>query len=396
MKRFSLVALLLSPSLLIAGDWPQFRGPNGQGFAIEKNLPEKFSKTEGMRWTAALPGRGLSSPVVIGDQVYLTAASGVRGDRLHVICYSLATGKELWHRQLWATGSTVCHPDTNMAAPTPVADKEGVYALFATGDLAAFDLDGNLKWYRSLVGDYPEITNQVGMASSPVLHRGSLIVPMDNAGDSFLAAVDTRYGKNLWKVDRPKDINWVTPLIREVGEKTELIFSTDSALTAYDIATGKIVWTFAGQGVNTIPSSFIGGDKIFVPLNGLTALEFKEGQPKTVWASAQLSTGMSSAVFYDGKVYAMNRAGVLVCADAKDGKVVWQERLKGKFSSSPIAGDGKIYAGNEDGTVFVVKVGDTAEIVGENKIGGRIQATPAISQGVVLYRTDSTLFCIGK
>jgi len=390
------IALLLLPAMALAGDWAQFRGPDGRGVADEKNLPVKFSATEGLKWKADLPGRGVSSPVVVGDKVYVTASSGTRGDRLHVIAFDLATGKSLWHRQMWATGSTFCHPDTCMAAPTPVADKDGVYALFASGDVAAFDASGNLKWYRSLVGDYPEITNQVGMASSPVLVKDKLIIPMDNAGDSFLAALDTRYGKNVWKVARPRDINWVTPFTRESNGKTEIVFADDSALTAYDLATGEKIWTHKGQGINTIPSAFPSGDKIMVPLNGLTALEMKGGEAKVAWAAKSLRTYMGSCVEYQGFVYGINPAGVLVCVNAKDGKEVWTERLKGKFSSSPVAADGKIYAGNEDGVVFVVKGGETAEVLGENKLGGRIQATPAIAAGCVFYRTDGELFCIGK
>src|SRR5262249_56596500 len=131
---------------------------------------------------------------------------------LHVLCYDEQTGKKLWARQCPATGNTACHPTTSMAAPTPVSDGKAVYALFATGDLAALDLDGTLLWYRSLVGDYPDVSNQVGMASSPALYRNVLLLPMENAIDSFSAGVDTKTGKNLWRVKRARSINWVTPV----------------------------------------------------------------------------------------------------------------------------------------------------------------------------------------
>ena len=154
------------------------------------------------------------------------------------------TGKKLWERRFAATGETACHPKTCMAANTPVTDGEDVYALFGTGDLAAVDHDGNLLWYRSLVGDYPTITNQVGMAASPVVYKDVLLVPMENVGDSFAAALDKRTRANLWKVKRTKDINWVTPLIVEKGGRAEVLFQTSKELTSYDINTGKVNWSF--------------------------------------------------------------------------------------------------------------------------------------------------------
>src|SRR5262245_57748687 len=216
--RLTLLSSLLLVSFSMAGDWPQFRGPGGSGVSDEKGLPTTWGPTENVKWKVDLPGRSAASPVIFGKKVFVTAATGPRFDRLHVICLDADTGKKLWHRQFTATGNTACHPKSSMAAATPCVNADGLYCLFATADLAAFDLDGNLKWYRSLVGDYKDISNQVGMAASPVLWKDYLIVPMDTVGDSFLAAIDTKYGKNVWKVERPKDINWVTPTLRTAGK----------------------------------------------------------------------------------------------------------------------------------------------------------------------------------
>jgi hypothetical protein len=182
-----LAALLLFPAggAAGAGDWPQFRGPGGRGFADGAGAPTRWGPRENVRWKAELPGRGLSSPVVAGGRVYVTACTGALQDRLHVLCFDAASGKRLWHRQLHATGNTLCHPKTNMAAPTPAADDGHVYAAFATGDLACFDAAGNLLWYRALVRDYPRLTNQVGMAASPVLWRDLLLLPLETADASF-------------------------------------------------------------------------------------------------------------------------------------------------------------------------------------------------------------------
>src|SRR5262249_19760515 len=149
-----------------AGEWRQFRGPNGSGAADDKGLPARLGPAENLRWKADLPGRGLSRPGIVKDRVFVTAGSGHRPTPLPVLCFRASDGAKLWERQLAATGNTNCHEKTSMAAPTPASDGRAVYALFACGDLAAFDLDGNLLWYRSLVGDHPDITNQVGMAAS--------------------------------------------------------------------------------------------------------------------------------------------------------------------------------------------------------------------------------------
>ena len=154
MTRLILTVLSLPVALpLLAADWPQFKGPNAAGVSAETGLPVEWGKDKGVKWKAALPARGVSGAVVVGDRVYVTCASGKRDDQLHVLAFDAGTGKELWHRQLLATGPTSCHPMSSMAAPTPVADETGVYALFASGDLAAFDADGTLRWYRSRVGD---------------------------------------------------------------------------------------------------------------------------------------------------------------------------------------------------------------------------------------------------
>src|SRR5262245_43889298 len=188
----TLVVLTGMTAAVSAADWTGFRGPNSQAISTEKDLPVKWSPKENLRWKVDLPGRGLSNPIITAGKVIVTACSGFKQRRLHVLCYDEHTGKKLWERQFTATGNTACHPTTSMAAPTPVTDGKAIYALFATGDLAALDFDGTLLWYRSLVGDYPDVSNQVGMASSPILYKDVLLLPLENAIDSFAAGVDTK------------------------------------------------------------------------------------------------------------------------------------------------------------------------------------------------------------
>jgi outer membrane protein assembly factor BamB len=398
-NRFLVVVFLaLAPSAARAGDWPQFRGPNAAGVSDEKALPVEWSKTKGVAWRAELPGRGASSPVVVGTRVYVTCSSGTRDDRLHVLCFDADTGKQLWHRQLQGTGSTAAHPKTCMAANTPVADETGVYALFATGDLAAFDADGTLRWYRSLVGDYPTITNAVGMASSPVLAAGRLIVPMDNAGESFVAALDTKYGRNVWKTERPREISWTTPLVRTVESGTELLFSGPKGLTAYDSATGAAHWTFKAGG-GSIPVGVLDGDSLYLPVGGVSRfkIDAKGLAEKPEWAARDARTGYASPLVYAGKVYTADGQGFVTCVDAKTGRTLYKERVKGAFSASPVAADGKVYFLNETGACTVIDAkADGFEVLATNDLGEGSLGTPALARGRVFIRTDKALYAAGK
>ena len=405
LKLGSLAGLVACLTLAVAsplhgGDWPQFRGTNATGVSDEKNLPTEWSKDKGIKWKTPLPARGVSSPVVVGNKVYVTCSSGTRDDRLHVLCFEATTGKQLWHRQLQATGGTARHPKSCMAANTPVADETGVYALFASADLAAFDSDGTLRWYRSLTGDYPTITNVVGMAASPILVNGRLIVPMDNAGESFLAALDTKYGKNVWKTERPRVISWTTPLVRTVGTTTEVLFAGPNGLTGYDAATGESRWVFKGGG-SSIPSPVLEGDSLYLPVGGVSkfALGAQGVTEKAVWAVKEAQTGYPSPLIYEGKVFATSSQGFVVCADAKNGKLLYQERAKGAFSASPIGADVKVYCINETGscTVLDAKARDWGDaVLATNDLGEETLGTPAIAGGLIFIRTDKALYAIGK
>ena len=398
--RLALFALSLTVGFANAGDWPQFRGPNASGVSDEKDLPTSWGPTENVKWKVETPGRSVASPVVFGKKVFVTSSSGVRNDRMHVQCFDADTGKLLWHRQLTATGNTGHHPKSSMAAPSPCVNAEGVYCLFASADMAAYDLDGNLKWYRSLAEDYPNIANQVGMASSPILYKDFLIVPMDTAGDSFLAAVDTTYGKNVWKIERPREINWVTPTLRKTGETAELVFANPKETIAYGVTDGKKSWSVAAEG-GSVPTAVTAGDKILLPTRGtLVCVQPGEnGTMKELWKSAKLAPGNATPLVYDGKVYSIGRAGTLLAANLADGKELWSERVskgKGAFWASPIAGDGKIYTFDDAGICTVLKAGDTASVLASNDLKEEIMGTPALANGSIYIRTVAGLYCISQ
>jgi outer membrane protein assembly factor BamB len=394
----SLCSLCLCGSFLLAGEWTQFRGPGGSSVSEEKDLPVTWSADEGLRGKAELPGRGLSNPVISGGKVFLTASGGYDNNRLYVVAFDLKTGKKLWERQFAATGDTSCHPKSCMAANTPATDGKHVFAYFGTGDLAALDADGNLLWYRSLVSDYPTITNQVGMAASPVVFKDTLLVPMENAGESFAAGLDKMTGRNRWKAERRRDINWITPLVLTHGDRAEALFQTAKDLTSYDIETGKVNWSFGGIGerMSEVSSPVFGGGLLYIA--GMDYLALRPSPngvtPEVAWKS-KMNLGYTSAVYHDGKIYGLSQTGV-TCRDAKDGKELWKQRADGPFSASPVIADGKMYVVSEDGKTTVIKLDDKHEVLAVNRVGETILATPAIADGAIFLRSDKYLYCIGK
>ena len=292
---------MLLANALHAEDVPQFRGIGGAGVSGEKGLPVKWGEKENLLWKTELPGRGLSNPVIAGGRIYLTACSGPEQKREHVLCFDAKTGKKFWERQLWATGTTLCHPITCMAAPTPVTDGAHVYALFATGDLVCYSKDGELAWYRSLVGDYPTVGNNVGIAVSPVLHNGMLIVCLENVGESFAAGIDIRTGQNRWRIERPRGINWVTPLVIKNGDHDEVLLQGPADLTAHDPATGKKRWSLTGS-FGTAPSPVWAEGKVFTAGGKFLAVRpgSETEKPVVAWDSPKLRTSYCSPVYYQG------------------------------------------------------------------------------------------------
>ena len=331
----------------------------------------------------------------------LTSASGFEEKRLHVLWLQRATGKQLWHRQLAATGNTLCHPKTSMSAPTPATDGQNVYAFFGSGDLVAFDRDGNLLWCRSLMKEYPTLANNVGMAASPVIAQDTLLLLLENAGESFALGIDKATGKNRWKVERKSGINWVTPILRNTAGSTEVLLQSVGDLTAYDVKSGEKRWSYDQGQLADIPSPALGDNLVLTNGADMVALKLGDSaasKPEVAWKAPKLkSAGYPSPVFYRGNFYNVNGAGVVTGVSAKDGSVVWQSaRLKGPFAASPLAADGKLYLLNEKGETFVLQLGDKPELLATNDVGEPAMGTPAIADGAFFIRTEKSLFCIGE
>ncbi len=398
MKHFLPSLVLLSSLQFVTADWPQFRGPLGNGVATGASVPTNFN-ARSILWAADLPGRGLSSPIIIGDRVFVTCSSGPKQERLHVICFSATDGRQLWERQFWATGRTMCHDKTCVAAPTPASDGERIFAIFSSNDLVCLDLDGNLLWLRGLTLDYPNASNSLGMSSSLTVADGVLIAMLENDSESFTAGLDAKTGVNRWKLDRPKMANWTSPtLIKSAGGPMQVLLQSGKGVTAVEPATGKIVWSYT-DGASTIPSGTVSDGVLYLPSQGLTALQPSPdgNSPKQLWRSGQLRPATSSPMVLNGRVFTLNDAGVLSCGDLADGKRLWQLRLKGPFSATPVAAGTFLYCVNEKGVLQVV---DTAAAEGavtsEMDLGKTVLGTPAIAHGAVYVRSDGKLWKLGK
>jgi outer membrane protein assembly factor BamB len=380
-----------------AENWAQFRGLDGSSVSSEK-LPTKLAKSS-IDWEIELPGRGLSSPIIFGDKVFISSASGPDQSRLHVICLNADSGKKLWERQFWATGRTMTHPKTCVAAPTPVCDGERVYVLFSSNDLLCLDMEGNLVWLRGLTLDYPNASNSLGMTSSPIVIGDTLIVQIENDSESFAAGVNVYSGENRWKLDRPKMANWTSPTVAKSDGKSVAILQSGKGIHAVNPRTGEEVWYFGG-GASTIPSSTFAGDGIlYVPANGITAL--KPGSAtkdvKELWVSGQLKPGTSSPVVVGKNIFTVNSAGVLTCGEITEGKRLWQIRMKGKkFSATPVYAGGYLYAVNEEGLVQVIDIqGEEGEVISSLDLDEVVLGSPSVARGSLFIRSDRHVWKIG-
>ncbi len=391
------LALLLQPTVSArAGDWRQFRGPGGSGAAAADQCPTTWSSTENLAWQVPLPGRGLSSPIVVAGRVLVTACSGVRQDRLHILCFDQQSGQKMWEREFWATGRTQTHQKTNTAAPTPVSDGVNIYALFSTNDLIALDLDGNLQWLRGLTQEYPNASNSLGMASSPVVAAGSVVVMLETDSQAVALGLDSQTGNTRWELERPNSANWTSPtLLRNADGKDIVALQSTKGMSAHDPQTGTQLWNY-DKGCASTPSSVSSGDVAYVPSNGLIALRGSNlsATPEVLWESSRLQPSTPSPLLAGDRLYVINRS-ILKCADIANGEVLWQLRIEGDFTSSPVAAGKYIYVFSEAGVGQVIEdQGESGQIVGGGDLKETFLCTPAVADNAIFVRSDQHLFKI--
>lgn len=397
--RCTLVLMSVLVMTGLGADWRQFRGPGSSGVTDEA-VPQEFGADQNIAWKVDLPGRGLSSPIVVGERVFVTACTGRLQDRLHVLAFDARTGKKLWQRGILATGPTASHPKTCMAAPTPASDGQRVFALFATSDLFCLDLDGRVLWVRSLHEENPGASDGRGLASSPLVIGETVVVHLETQNNSLAAGIDVRTGKNRWRLSRPHEVDWSTPIA--LPGKTPaadlVLLQGSTRLSACDPLTGREVWGLE-RSFHPIASSVVKGKLLFVPgENGLVALELQPAPapPKQLWDKPKLNPSGASPVVLGEHVYSL-RGPILVRGDLKTGEVEGQLRLKGEFSSSIVVAGGLLYCFNEEGLAHIIKPGEKEDVLVKTcPLGETILCTPAIAGGGLYVRSDGHLWKIAK
>ena len=384
--------LLLLSSL--HADWLAFRGSQGNG-SFDQTAPASLSLKSRDGWSQALPGRGLSSPILVGDLVVLTASSGPNQETLHILAFDARSGSPQWERKFKATGRTICHEKTCVAACTLVSDGKALVAQFSSNDVFCLDLQGQLLWLRGLTFDYPNAANGLGMSSSPVLAEGVAIIQVENDADSFTFGLDLANGATLWKKDRPRGANWTSPIVMRTKGREIVALQSKDGLSAIEPSSGEEIWSFDG-GASTIPSSaWSQQGLVLVPSNGLTALKMNATgeRPEKVWTDNKLKPGTGSPTVVQDKVYVVNGANVLSCAEITSGKILWRLRLKGPVSSSPVANSDRLFLFSETGLGQVVGLGKSeGKVIGTVDLEDTILCTPALASDGLFVRSDNKLW----
>jgi outer membrane protein assembly factor BamB len=383
-----------------ADNWPSWRGPEGNGVSADKNLPVHWSKTQNVRWKVAVPGAGVSTPIVWGERVFLTASDGRRNDRLHVYCHHRDDGRRLWQTRLFGSAPTDLFPPGGMAVPTPVTDGKHLYVLFGTGDLVCLDFAGKPVWIRSLAEEYGPFRNRWGMGSSPILVGDLLVIQVDHWSRSYLLGVDARTGANRWKTDRNESVNWSSPLAVKVKGQTQLIVVGTSRARGYDARDGTELWSVQGMHFQCIPSP-VAWENVLVAASGENTLAIRLDGSKgdlskthVLWKNKRNRPYVPSPVCYEGRLYVVADQGFATCLEVADGKEQWRERLGDTYHASLVAGDGKVYFTSKEGVVRVVQAGPQFALLAENDMGEALVASPALAHGQLFLRGERHLFCI--
>ncbi|MGI9166887.1 MAG: PQQ-binding-like beta-propeller repeat protein [Pyrinomonadaceae bacterium] len=443
MKHLQILCLLLF-SLTVtakAQNWPSFRGANASGVAEGSRPPTTWDaeKSLNIRWKTAIPGLSHSSPIVWGDRIFvITAISSdpkagfnakdrgidLANDNMkhtwRIYALDKQTGRVLWEQSAYeGVPRAKRHVKATQSNSTPATDGKHVVALFGSEGLDCYDVNGKLLWKKDLgvlnPGLWDDPTSSWGHASSPVIFRDLVIIQADGHKQSFIAAYHLKDGKQAWRVERGEITSWTTPTIfeRERKARTELIANGGRYIRGYDPWTGKELWRFSddntqvkmqapliADGLIYITGGYPAGRAMYAFRPGAVGdISLKPGQETNdfiAWRSSKGSPYTPTPIIYGELLYVCSDNGVLSAYDAKTGQQIYQERLPSSFSASPIAADGKLYLASQDGDVFVVRAGRKFELLATNAMGQALMATPAISNDLLIVRTENYIYAIGK
>jgi outer membrane protein assembly factor BamB len=409
-----ILVLLVCQSAGIAGNWPNWRGPNMNGVADEKNLPVQWSPTENVTWKVEMPDFTGSTPIIWNEHIFLNVAEGTE---LYLWCVNRTRGEVIWKQHLGSGNLKV--RKQNMSSPSPVTDGTNVWTLTGTGVLKAFDFDGKELWARDIQKDYGPFGLNWGYASSALLYQDSLFIQvlhgMKTDDPSYILAIDKLSGKTRWRVERETDAvqespdAYTTPALLRYDDKVEIVVSGGDYVTGHDPATGEELWRAAGLNPNgnrsyrIVASPVVADGMIYAPSRVRPLLALKAGgrgdisRSHLAWSTDQGPDVPTPAS--DGKyIFILNDSGILWCRDAKTGVEIWgSQRVRpGTYSASPVVADGKLYVTSEDGVTTVLEAGPEFKVLAENDLAGYTLSTPAISDGQIFIRTDKFLYCIGK
>lgn len=382
-------------------DWPWWRGPNQDGVATGKLPPTNWSEIKNVVWKIQVPGRGHSSPIVVGDHVFLTTADE-DAETMSLICYNRQDGKEKWATKVHSGGFMHTHPENSHASATPACDGERVFTAFMVQGgiwVSAVDLQGEFVWQKK-VGVF---RSKHGFGSSPVLFKSLVIIPADNLGGSYLVALDRESGKVEWLKNRPADASFGTPIVATLSDRDQLLLHGLKEVNSYDPVTGEVLWECLGPWTTVANTPAISENHVFVsggyPRSGTMCIRAdgvgNVSVKKVAWEKREVKFYVSSPLVLDGKLYGVTDRGEAMCMDARTGNEIWTQRLQMKFRASPIAiGDYVFFAGTRGETV-VVKAGSQFEPVARNELDEGCMASPVICGGRLYLRTKDHLYCIG-
>ena len=420
-------ALLLPLTVTLAAEnWPQWRGPKGQGISTETQLPTEWAPGKNIAWKTELP-HGYSSPIVWGDRIFLTSAiegevvpgvvpesvrikqphpDSVAGDKketLKLLALDTKTGKIVWEQTAYeGPVFDARHRRSTFAGPTATTDGKIVFAYFGPEGLYAYDFDGKLMW--KVVEKFH--TLGLGTGTSPVLFGNSVIIQRDqDEKTSVVVAYDKTTGKELWKTLRPIQISWSTPVLVDVGDHTELVTNGTENVIAYDAATGKELWKTKGVESNAIHTPLVGKGVVVVtagfPAKRIIAIRpgSQPEEKRIAWEYSKGTGYVLSNILYGDYVYLSTDNGIITCLEAETGKVMYEGGRPPKpthFMGSAVAYNGLVAMTSEDGDTFLLKAGPKHEIVRTNTIDEPVYSSLALANGRIYIRGEKHLFAVGN
>lgn len=380
----------------IKANHASFRGPLGQGISYRKNIPTEWDAAAGTNilWKSAIPKHGYNSPVIWGDKIFIAGADNAARE---VYCYDRNTGKLLWTgvaNNISGSPATMpkVTPDTGLSAPTMATDGKAVFAIFASGDVIAFDMNGKRLWAKNL--GVPN--NHYGHSSSLITWAGKLYIQYDTNSGGRLLALNTETGETVWDKQRDAKISWASPVIAEINGKYEVVLTADPIVAGYDTESGDELWQVECM-MGEVGPSVAYSDGIVFAANEYARLVAID--PKTsavLWQDDYYLPEASSPLAYNGLLIVCTSYGVIACYDAKSGEMYWEEDVGTTLYSSPMVADGKLFIMDNAGLMRIYEFGKEVKLLAENELGETAGTTPAFADGRIYIRGEQNLYCIGK